>query len=498
MKKRNKLLLKLFALFSLSIICAQTVCFLYFYLTSNKDDPPMVGFNLATELAGKLMETATSQEDLKNIASWLKDKAVVDFWLIDESGRLIFKSAREDAALTISTSESEEWSEAQILEMSGGSARPPSQTMIHLADGRKAHLILIPRISFFRKMEFFLFRPLITASAAAAILVFIVSFIVSAPLSRLHAAVLDMEKGDLTRRVPEAGNDEIGALSRSFNRMAESLEKMLVAGKELTAHLSHELRSPLARIRISLEFLQECIFAYSDTCSNQKDKNLAAFNNIQNNKMEKAPRHALAIEEEIEHMDALIGRILQLSRLDLLPEETRVPCNLGNVIKDLVQRFTPTIKHKGLNLHAEIDESLITYAQENDLFVAFENILDNAVKYSPPGGELQIIGKANIQDGRKINIISIANNCEPLSNEELENIFQPFYRRLSTASTRNAEQSAKTSEKENTSPTGFGLGLTISKRTALKYNCTLEARNSTWGGIVFEMRLPACAKVKLF
>lgn len=136
---------------------------------------------------------------------------------------------------------------------------------------------------------------------AFALLLYPLSGMLSRPLGELRASALRIADGDLEHRVRPRGSDDIGELGRSFNVMADRVQRMVTGTRELTAHVSHELRSPLARIRVATELLKD------------REK-------VGKNVRDSRQQRRLLFEEidaEIDDLDRLIGCILQLSRLDL-------------------------------------------------------------------------------------------------------------------------------------------------------------------------------------
>jgi len=184
-------------------------------------------------------------------------------------------------------------------------------------------------------------------------------------------------------------------IGRTFNRMAGELEKIIQGNKELTANISHELRSPLTRIRLAEEMLREKL--------HQENLNLTS-------------SHLNDIRDDIEEMDRLIGRILELSKLDL----QQTPLNFENLdpsqlIKDLLPRFQPAISRKNLILTHDLLFNPPFRGDPEALQTAFSNLLDNAVKFTPEGGEIRIKMESD-QEGLRIQFL---NTADPFSKEDL-------------------------------------------------------------------------------
>jgi signal transduction histidine kinase len=226
------------------------------------------------------------------------------------------------------------------------------------------------------------------------------------------------------------------------------VEIMIKGGRELTANLSHELRTPLARIRIAEQLLKE---------------------KLERDDYEDWARHLKDIREDIEELDHLIGRILDLSKLDIHETPiTRKPLDLSAMIEVLLERFAPTISQKGLRLKQELLEDQ-PYEGDREMFrTVLSNIIGNAVKYTPKGGELSVEMQAEEGDLT----ISVTNTFEAIPEEDLARIFEPFY------------QAKKTPE------AGSGLGLAITKKIIEKHGGKIEAHNVS-EGLKIEIHLPA-------
>ena len=136
-----------------------------------------------------------------------------------------------------------------------------------------------------------------------ALLVVPVARLITRPLRRLRESAIRFSKGDLSHRTALTGKDEIAQLGNTFNLMAERLERMIRGGKELTGNVSHELRSPLARIRVAEEIMRE---------------------HLKKGRIEETEKHLNNIREDIEELDRLIGRILEFPNWIF----TRVPLKM--------------------------------------------------------------------------------------------------------------------------------------------------------------------------
>jgi signal transduction histidine kinase len=277
----------------------------------------------------------------------------------------------------------------------------------------------------------------------AALLIIPVSRIITSRLERLRQSAQTLAEGNLAHRATVRGTDEIGELARAFNRMADKLETTIVSGKELTANISHELRTPLTRIRIAEELLREG----SGTWTPRPD------------------RHLDAIREDIEELDRLIGRILELSKMDI--QDAPLACTVfdpAELLQTLLRRFQSVSEHKGLRITTNLSGPSSFSGDQEALTTALLNILDNAIKFTPEKGRisLRLLPAADTLE------IVLTNTFEKLPDEELKKIFDPFHRiRKSQAA-------------------GSGLGLAIAKKIIERHGGRIGAYNVEEG---LEIRL---------
>ena len=285
---------------------------------------------------------------------------------------------------------------------------------------------------------------LVVVGIIIAILVIPISRFITERVKQLKQSALRIASGDLSYRIDIKGNDEIGELGNAFNQMADKVERMIVGGKALTALVSHELRTPLTRIRIAEEIMRE---------------------KLENDDQEIYLRHLDDIREDVDLLNKLIGRILELSKIDM--HEVRFemePFDIKELINDLIHQLKPIIDRKNLGIHTRL--SLIPGFEGNigSLSTAFLNVIDNAVKYTEPNGNIFI--SLSSEDGYVE--LSVINSYKKLDDEDLGRIFEPFQR---------AKESGKS---------GSGLGLAITHKIVERHGGSALAANSEKG---FEIRI---------
>ncbi len=280
-----------------------------------------------------------------------------------------------------------------------------------------------------------------------ALLIIPISRFIIKPLKKLSNSALQIADGDLSHRANVTSKDEIGQLCQSFNNMADKLESMIISGKELTANVSHELRTPLTRIRIAEELLRA---------------------KLEQGNFKEYTRYLNDIREDISELNSLIGRILELSKLDIhespLKFEALDPSDLLN---DLLARLKPVIESKDLRIKTDLSFHPPFMADREAFCTALSNILDNATKFTPKNGN--IIVKMYSEHG--FLEISVTNSFEKLAEEDLISIFNPFHRT------------------DQFKAAGSGLGLAITKKIIERHGGNIEAFNSP-EGLEILIRLP--------
>ena len=279
-----------------------------------------------------------------------------------------------------------------------------------------------------------------------------VSRFITRRIKKLRQSAILIAEGDLSHRVAIKGKDEISDLAQTFNDMTDKLEGMIVSGKELTANISHELRTPLTRIRMAEELLR-------DKVAQGNVKDLAG--------------HLDGIREDIDELDGLIGRMLDLSRLDMRQSPFRPePLDPSALIGELFEKLRPVIERKDLHVTTELSYSPPFLADKEALRLALVNVLDNAAKFAPEKGDISV-QMAWKPDALEIRVM---NTAEELSQEDLSRIFDPFHRL------------------KRSNAAGSGLGLTIAKKAIERHNGTIEALNKE-KGLEIRITLPRLARV---
>lgn len=290
-----------------------------------------------------------------------------------------------------------------------------------------------------RKEEVWLMHGLLLMSGIAALLLIPVSRMITLPINKLTASAELIAQGDFSPRVDDKRKDEVGTLATAFNHMANSLDKIVRGSRELTANLSHELRSPLARIRISQQIIEE---------------------RMASGRTDGIKKHVHKMEQEIDHMDGLIDKILKLSKLDLQKASPRIDTvNIPNLVKQTVELLLPQINEKGLSIISNETEITPLLCNREDITMVVGNVLTNAIKYSPAHSDIAI----NCTSDEKTVNVKVSNPYPQLSKNELETIFIPF-KRLGYDAVE-----------------GTGLGLAFARKIVEEHEGTMQAVSNETG-----------------
>ena len=317
---------------------------------------------------------------------------------------------------------------------------------------------------------------LIAIGLIIALMIIPVSRQITSPIKSLTDSAKRIEDGDLSHRVAIKRKDEIGELGQAFNAMANKVESMILSGKELTAQISHELRSPLARIQLAVELVKDQrqgLGKGRDIGSRETGSRDAG--SKETGKPDTwAPgngdddSHLSDIQEDVEELDRLIGRILELSKLDIGESGSYAESiKPDEVLTGLIKRFKPVIENKSIQLHSTLNADAEIKGNREALSTALSNLVDNACKFTPIQGSIRL----NTFIENQIVSVIIMNSCAPLTDEELGNIFNPFFR--------------TDPMKKN----GSGLGLAITKKIIEKHRGQIEAEN-TDSGLKLTVRIP--------
>lgn len=274
------------------------------------------------------------------------------------------------------------------------------------------------------------------------------------PILRLRTASHQLAAGDLTARAgPEVARrrDELGDLVRDFNRMAERIEALVTSQRQLLSDISHELRSPLARLSVALGLARQ-----------------------------RAPNEATGaldrIEQEAERLNEMIGRLLTLARMQEAAEPPqKSTVDLEELVAEVAADAAFEAQEHQCTVRLVSAEPCQTQGSPDLLRSAVENVVRNAIRYTRPGTEVELSLKAP-RNNYAWAEITVRDRGPGVPEAELPNLFRPFYR-----VTRARERETG----------GAGLGLAITERAVSLHGGAVHAVNRPEGGLEVQIRLPA-------
>jgi two-component system sensor histidine kinase CpxA len=306
----------------------------------------------------------------------------------------------------------------------------------------------------------FAFPQLPVAIAVGGATTFVLVLLFTRPLVKLRKAARELAHGNLTTRVPESASssrffqgDEFHALVHDFNHMAERMESLVGAQQLLLRDVSHELRSPLARLNVALELARE------DT---DPDTEMET--------------HLGRIEREAERLSKLISQLLTLSSMEAMNQVNNFgPIPLNELIHQMIPDAGYEAQQRQCTVSFHADAECVILGNRELLYRAIENVLRNAIRYTEENSEVEIRLSTGPKETSGLAVLEISDRGPGIPEAELRSIFQPFYR----------VDRARSSETG-----GFGVGLAIAERAVKLHHGEMRAYNRVGGGTTVRLQLP--------
>jgi len=286
------------------------------------------------------------------------------------------------------------------------------------------------------------------------LLCFALAYHIASPIHSIQATARRVAQGDLKARVPPSVSrrfDELAPLARDFDSMVNRLDSLIQNQKNLLNSVSHELRSPLARINISLALLRNRCPADSDDLFQRLDR-------------------------DVVRIDLLMGQLLTLSRLEArVSSAEREDVDFAQLVEEVAADANFEAQVMGKSVSFQTSGSIILRnADPHALRSACENIIRNAVRFTPPGSDVQIVLEVDRNAPEPQAFLSIRDHGPGVPEGSLQAIFQPFYR--------------ISGDGEKTG--GNGLGLAIASEAIRMHRGTIRAENLRPTGLEIIIQLP--------
>jgi signal transduction histidine kinase len=282
---------------------------------------------------------------------------------------------------------------------------------------------------------------------------------IASPIHSIQSTARRVAKGDLKARVPASVSksyDDIAALARDFDSMVSRLDVLIQTQKNLLSSVSHELRSPLARINLSLDLLKKQSNMSSDDLFQRLDRDVA-------------------------RIDVLMGQLLTLSRLEAgLSSAEKEPVDLAQLVEATAAdgNFEAQASGKSVTYFAN-GKVLLESADPQALQGACENVIRNAIRFTPRGTDVEVHLRIDKSSAEPRAILSVRDHGPGVPEEAVGKIFQPFFRISGDGDT----------------PQGNGLGLAIALEAIRLHHGVIRAANVQPTGLEVTVELPVAPTV---
>ena len=274
------------------------------------------------------------------------------------------------------------------------------------------------------------------------------------PIFKLRTTTNELAEGNLGARVATnlvKRRDEVGQLGSDFNVMAERLESMVKAQQRLLGDISHELRSPLARLGVALGLARQ---RSGSEANGALDR----------------------IERESDNLNEMISQLLTLTRLESgTDSRKRTDVDLAALVREVADDADFEARSVNRSVQVVSSDDCSINGVEELLRSAVENVVRNAVRYTPEGTAVEVALRKQNGGSDNFAVITVTDRGNGVPEEALERIFRPFYR---TEDARDRQSGG-----------GTGLGLAITERAVRMHGGSVQAANAVDGGLAVEMRL---------
>jgi len=278
-----------------------------------------------------------------------------------------------------------------------------------------------------------------------------------APIQGIQSAARRVAAGDLSVRAPveiAKRHDELAALAADFDAMVERMGAFVSSQKDLLSTVSHELRSPLTRLIMSLALLR-------------------------NQPPHESEELLQRMERDVERVDTLMGQLLTLSRLETgLPPDGRDSVDLSQLVQEVVADGDFEARSCGKSVRLQVEGCIIIEkADPQALRSACENIIRNAIRFTAPGSEVEVILKTERMSASSHAVLLVRDYGPGVAAELLQQIFRPFFR-------------VKGPNGDPRGNKGTGLGLAIALEAIRQHRGTIIASNANPMGLEVKIMLP--------
>jgi two-component system, OmpR family, sensor histidine kinase CpxA len=377
---------------------------------------------------------------LKQSLSDASEDSSARWWLFDSSGKELAGNAVP-------------WWVPQLLEQNSTGPTQGNRAVYSVSGSRGRYILVAepgqPRVPHIPYRA--IIRQLLAGLLVSGITCLLLAHYLVQPILRLRRATQAVAAGDLSARAGEAlgdRKDEIGDLVRDFDRMAGRIEALVQSQKQLLRDISHDLRSPLQRLRMAVGLARR-----ESTATTQLDR----------------------IEREAVRINQLVEQVLTLARLE--NAATKLPManvSLGAIVNDVVSDASYEAERLECSVKVSVDEPLQINGNRELLHSALENVVRNAIHHSPPHSQVRV----SLLGNNGAIKLRVEDEGPGVPESALSRLFEPFFRVDESRGTTN----------------GFGLGLAIAARAVAAHGGSIEARNLQPHGLQVEIQLPTAGQ----
>ena len=417
--KISRLYIKLYCYFLAVLLIILMIIPVIFFFSVEK--PYRSLFEKRMMLFSSIVADSLFEKDLKRAINHMAEETKSEITVFDPHGKVIVSSSEKTENLTEKLMKKVE---------EHGSYREISRNRIFFLTTVKKppgrYMSISAEADDGRRNKFFLW--LIFLSILLSLLIYPLSMNITRPLERITEKAIKFSHGDFSVFAggkKKQNGDEIARLDNAFNHMAGELIAMMEAKKELLSDISHELGSPLARMKVALEIIQD---------------------KIEKNKVP-SMEHIKSISDDIDEMSELVKELLEFSKMDLKNHILNIkPVNIEELVSISIKNFENLAAKKNITIEMKKEGEIHDISSDGEKICrVLANLLSNAIKYSPSGGKITII----VRGEKGQSSVSVIDDGPGIGKENGEKIFEPFFREDPTR-TRGTG--------------GTGLGLAIAKK----------------------------------
>lgn len=343
-----------------------------------------------------------------------------------------------------------------IKESEQGNSMLSVSVPIKISGNSTGVIYLIETVDDIDKTISFITVNLLIVSALISVLVGMLSlgmsFIVTSPIDEFIAVAKEISKGNFDKKIKVKGHNEFAQMAETLNFMTSELADLEEKRKKFVSDVSHELKTPLATIKL----ICDSIVSTPDPDADMLREFLGDLSN------------------EVDRLTRIVERLLALTKLESsITSAKLVPVDMAAMVHSIVRNLTPKANEKGIVIYsdftAEIYEEIML--DHDKIWEAIYNIVDNAIKYSPINGFV----KVNLVRDGKVAVINVEDNGPGIPESEKDRIFERFYR-LDDSRARDTG--------------GTGLGLAIAKEAVTLHGGTIDVLSEGEMGSIFSIRIP--------